>query len=294
MEIAVVKNAIGSLDELLSQAEQALWDVQREVFGIPGDGGYAYPREAMKGLLEELYDVLLVVLDAADMRETRALLINKWRVFVHDKGLGHTNDYRGLQNCDSPALTLLERLIKGLRIAVGKAIPIEEEWTLRKLEELLRYASALICKGQGPPADEDEFQKIMHDYLHACFHDDFKRKPSIGAILKDFQPDCGIASVGAAIEFKFIRTKEKASAAAIGIVEDANGYKGSKDWTRFYAVIYQAEPFISENDLQNELKRSEGTAWTAIVVNAPVTPHGLLERRKPSRWPSRRRQHVTH
>jgi len=290
MEIAVVKNAIESLDELLSEAKRALWDVQKEVFGIPSNGGYAYPREALKGLLDELCDVLLVVLDAADMRETRASLINKWRVFIHDRGLGHTNDHQGFQNCDSPALTFLDRLIKGLRIAVGKPIPNDEGWTVRKLDEVLRNTSVLVCKRQSPPADEDDLKKIMHNYLHACFRDDFRRNPTVGGILKDFKPDCGIASVGAAIEFKFIRTKEKTGVAVSSIVEDANGYKGSKDWTRFYAVIYQAESFISESDLQNELKRSEATEWTAIVVNGPMAPDGLLERRKPAGWLSRRRR----
>jgi hypothetical protein len=294
MEIAVVKNAIGSLDELLSEAKQALWDVQREVFGISGNGGYAYPREAMKELLEELCDVLLVVLEAADMRETRASVINKWRVFIDDKGLGHTNDYQEFQNCDSPALTFLERLIKGLRIAVGKAISSEEQWTLRRLEEILRNTSVLIHRRQNPPADEDALKKTMHDYLHACFHSDFRRKPAIGGILKDFKPDCGITSAGAAIEFKFIRTKENAGVAVTGIVADANGYKGSRDWTRFYVVLYQTEPFISENDFQSEMKRIEATAWTAIVVNGPVTPHRRLEPRKPARWLGRRRQHLTH
>ncbi len=79
MEIAVVKNAVGSLDKLLSNAKHALWDVEREVFGDPGYGeatGYVYPRAAMKGFLEELHDILLVVLEAADMPETRTSLIH--------------------------------------------------------------------------------------------------------------------------------------------------------------------------------------------------------------------------
>jgi hypothetical protein len=57
MDIAVVKNAVGSLEKLLSRAKEALWDVEREVFGDPGygdAGGYAYPRAAMKAFLEEL------------------------------------------------------------------------------------------------------------------------------------------------------------------------------------------------------------------------------------------------
>ena len=51
MNHAVLKNAVGSLDKLLSSAKGALWDVEREVFGNPGfgghAGGYANPRAAM-------------------------------------------------------------------------------------------------------------------------------------------------------------------------------------------------------------------------------------------------------
>jgi hypothetical protein len=47
MNSEVVKNAIGALDKLLSQTKNALWQVEREVFGDPGygsEGGrYEYP-----------------------------------------------------------------------------------------------------------------------------------------------------------------------------------------------------------------------------------------------------------
>lgn len=80
MNIDVVTNAIGALDKLLSQAREALWQVEREVFGDPGygaDGGtYEYPRRALQGYLGELHDILLVVLEAAEMPEARASLVN--------------------------------------------------------------------------------------------------------------------------------------------------------------------------------------------------------------------------
>jgi hypothetical protein len=38
MDIAVVKNALGSLDKVLSQAKQALRDIERETFGDHGFG----------------------------------------------------------------------------------------------------------------------------------------------------------------------------------------------------------------------------------------------------------------
>jgi hypothetical protein len=76
------------------------------------------------------------------------------------------------------------------------------------------------------------------------------RNPLIGGTLKNF--DCGIASVGAAIEFKIVHTKEQVAVAYSGIAEDTAGYRGSKDWTRFYSVIYQAEPLMLETHLRSD------------------------------------------
>src|SRR5438067_2255828 len=76
----VVKNAIGSLDKLLGNAKEALWDIEREEFGVsayPGEvGGFENPRRALKSFLEQLHNLLLVVLEAAGMPESRALLVN--------------------------------------------------------------------------------------------------------------------------------------------------------------------------------------------------------------------------
>jgi hypothetical protein len=163
-------------------------------------------------------------------------LIEAWRGFIDGKGLRHTNDDHEYEICHSPALTFLERLVKGLRTSVSEAISSEEAWTLNRLETMLRGTPGLVHRRQEAPANETELQKIMHDYLSACFPD-FRRNPVIGGTLKNFKPDCGIASVGAAIEFKIVHTKDQVTVAFSGIAEDTAGYKGSKDWTRFYSVI---------------------------------------------------------
>jgi hypothetical protein len=282
MDIAVVKNAVGSLDKLLSKAREALWDVEREVFGDPGYGhaaGYAYPRDAMGGFLQELHHVLLVVLEAADMPETRASLISAWRGFMDGEGLGHTNDDDESENCESPALTFLERLIQGLRITVSEAISSEEAWTLSRLEAMLRDTPGLMHRRQVVPANESELQKIMHDYLSACFPD-FRLNPPIGGTLKNFKPDCGIASVGAAIEFKIVHNREQMAIAFSGVAEDTAGYKGSKDWSRFYAVIYQAQPFMLESQLRSDLKRIGAATWTPFVVNGPTRAKKAVRNKK--------------
>ncbi len=114
--------------------------------------------------------------------------------------------------CESPALTFLERMIQGLRMTVSEAISSEEAWTLNRLEEMLRDTAALVHRRTISPANELELQRIMHDYLSACFAC-FMPNPSIGGMLKTFKPDCGIANVSAAIEFKFVRTKEDVATA---------------------------------------------------------------------------------
>jgi len=277
MDNLIVKNAIGGLDKLLSQARRALWEVGREVFvgydeGDEDHSGFADPRGALGANLEELHDILLVVLEAAQMPESRTSLVKAWPKFTSAKdGLRHTDEDHEYQDCTSPAFTCVERLIKALRMTVSQQITSEQAWTLTRLEAMLEDTPGLVHRQPKAPASEIDLQKIMHDYLSACFPD-FRKDPRIGGTIKNFTPDCGIASVGAAIEFKIAHTKQKAVVAFTGVVEDAGGYKGSKDWTRFYAVMYQAKPFILKSHLQSDMKRIGAATWKAILVNGATRP----------------------
>jgi hypothetical protein len=137
---------------------------------------------------------------------------------------------------------------------------------------MLRSTHVLIHRRKIQPAKEHDLQEPMHDYLRATFASDFRSNVTIGGGIKNFKPDCGIWSVGAAIEFKLVHTRDQVSPAVSGVIEDTAGYRGSKDWTRFYSVIYQAEPFISEAELLGDLKRAGAANWTPIVVNGLTAP----------------------
>jgi hypothetical protein len=277
MDSLIVKNAIGGLDKILSQARRALWEVGREIYvgydeEAEDQGGYADPRGALGANLEELHHILLVVLEAAQMPEARASLVKAWPKFTSVKdGLRHADEDHEYQDCTSPAFTFVERLIKALRMTVSQQITSEQAWTLARLEAMLEDTPGLVHRQDAPPADEADLQAIMHDYLSAAFPD-FRKNPQIGGSIKNFVPDCGIASVGAAIEFKIAHTKKKAVTAFTGVVEDTGGYKGSKDWTRFYAVMYQAKPFILKSHLQSDMKRIGAATWKAILVNGATKP----------------------
>jgi hypothetical protein len=283
MDGSVVRNALVALDKLLGQTKRALWEVERQVYGDPGygddQGSYEYPSFAMAGHLEELHGILLVVLEAAQLPDARQALLKAWPRFVSVKdGLRHTDDDDEGQNCSSPALTYAERLIKALRASVEGEILGEEAWTLNRLEAMLEDTAALVHRRGKPPTNELDLQEIMHDYLNACFAD-FRSNPPIGGTIKNFKPDCGIASVGAAIEFKLAHTKEQAVVSFTGVVEDVGGYKGSKDWTRFFAVMYQAKPFILKSHLVSDMKRIKAATWKAVLINGDTKPRAARKRR---------------
>jgi hypothetical protein len=192
-----------------------------------------------------------------------------WHDFTStEEGLGKIHENDDLQISMSPALTFLERVLNGLRMSASERMSSEEAWIMNRLEEMLRDTPTLVHRRGVNPTNELDLQKIMFDYLNACFPS-FRKNPPIGGALKVFVPDCGIASVGAAIEFKFVHTKSQMGVAFSGVAEDTAGYKGSKDWTRFYTVIYQTEPFMLESHLRHDLKRVGATTWTGIIVNGP-------------------------
>ena len=130
----MVQNAVGTLDKLLSEAKAALAQVQAETFKlwhVPSDGGvYDHPRGAMAEILQELYEVLLVVPEAAEMPQSRASLVTAWADFGSlPRKLEHTDDDSEYDYSSSPALTFLERIIKGLRTSVIAEFSSEDGWT---------------------------------------------------------------------------------------------------------------------------------------------------------------------
>ncbi|MGO8814971.1 MAG: hypothetical protein ACLQVG_09990 [Terriglobia bacterium] len=269
MDFVAVINALGPLDKLLSEAQSSLRQIEADIFGFAIQGGrYEYPEPALAMFLGQIHDRLLVVLEAAGLSETRSMLSETWKKLTDAKdGLRHTDCHGEGEFCESPALTLLQNIVEGLRMSSSGGISSEEAWTLNRLEAMLRDTPALVHRRANSPELEHELQKIMHDYLSACFSD-FQLNPPIGGTLKFFKPDCGIRSVAAAIEFKFVRKKEDVAVAFSGVAEDTAGYKGSKDWSRFYAVFYQVEPIILESHVRSDLKRIGAATWTPIVVNA--------------------------
>jgi len=154
MDKTVVKNSIGSLDQLLSRAKSALSQIEQDRFGLVDDsdtGGFVDPKAALGDTLEELHDILLVVLEAAEMPEAKASMIEEWPTFTSAKdGLSHVEVDTEFDYCASPALIFVKRLIEALRMSVSKQISSEEAWTLRDWRPCLRIRLDWCIDGRSP------------------------------------------------------------------------------------------------------------------------------------------------
>jgi hypothetical protein len=197
---------------------------------------------------------------AAGLSENAAVLKANWDASETEKW-NFDFDY-----LDSERLDLLKECIFGIRIiSVGgenSINGIERE----RLITLLDSTAQLVANRSIIPTNEQQVKVVMHDYLSVCFPSDFAKALTISGTLKNFQPDAGILSLEAAIEFKFATTEEAFKQQYSGILEDANGYKGSKDWTEFYAVFYMTSPFATKRKIELELRRKGIENWHVIPV----------------------------
>jgi hypothetical protein len=80
MNTIVVQNAIGELQKVLGKARDALTQIEAERHGYPEylpHIGYEYPEDALASHLDELQEMLMIVLEAAEMRGRARGLV--WR-----------------------------------------------------------------------------------------------------------------------------------------------------------------------------------------------------------------------
>jgi hypothetical protein len=224
------------------------------------------PEEALESYLDEAATLLAVVLDAAQLLETRSQLAQKWAQFAREKdGIGHTRFFSEVDWLESKPLGYLETVVKGVRLLQGTTTESYEAYELSKLYNLLSNTATLAHKRKVFPNNEHDVQNVMHDYLDAFFPQ-YTPSVQIARPIRNFKPDAGVINLRAAIEFKFAAQASEVPTAIGGIFEDEGGYAGSADWTRFYCVLYQTEPFVTNERFQAVFEKTASENWTPILV----------------------------
>ena len=271
MNSSAILSALTGLESSLESAREAKNQIEAEENNWRITGSfYDDPADALTSILNDIHEILLVVLEAADLHQTRNRLMEKWGKLQAEDGIGATSYNHQHDYLECPSFEYISTLIEGLRLVSGDAISLQESYELAKLEILLRKAPTLLHWRGIKPKGEMDLQKVMHDYLSAYFTE-YNHPVTISGIVKDFKPDGGVRNLRAAIEFKYASSREEVARSLGGIFEDAGGYNGSRDWTRFYSLIYQTEAFESEDRVRSEMTRAGLVTWRAILVTGSGT-----------------------
>jgi hypothetical protein len=271
MDIFPLKAALSDLERDMETARDAKYQIECEEAHGRSTGGWEEPAAVLPLFLTNVYETLLVVLEAAGLAQTRERLVETWGTFENDGGIGKTRFDEQYDYLESRPFDYMEKLVKNVRLLASEGLDTRDAYELAMLENFLRKTPVLLRKRKVVPTSEKEIREIMHDYLGALFTQ-YKPEITITGILKDFKPDGGVRNLKAGIEFKFAATHEEVTRAMGGIFEDVSGYSGSLDWIRFYTVIYQTEAFESEDRIKSELARA-GTVmtWKALLVTGAGT-----------------------
>ena len=262
MNTVMVRAALTGLERQLEKAR----DAKRQIVGQDSQGGgYAYPEAAFAWFLGDIYESLMLVLEAAALTEARSRLAAKWKEFENQEGgIGAVREEIDYE--ESPTLECLNRVIESLRVTAGEGLNPFDSYELTKLETILRNTPAIIRRAGVQPKGELDIQREMRKYLQAFFTE-YKKDITISGIIRDFKPDCGVRNLRTAIEFKYANSESEVARAIGGVFEDTSGYKGSPEWINFYALVYQTEAFESEDRVKSEISRAGVTlTWKAFLV----------------------------
>jgi len=276
MDAAMIRAALTGLEQQLEKARVA--KNQKVGEDSDGTGTYADPEAAFVWFLGGIYESLMLVLEAAGLTEARSRLAAKWEELKKQEG-GIGAVFDAMDYWESPTLDYLNRLVESLRVSAGEGLSTIDSYELAKLETVLQNTPAILRRAGVTPRRELDIQREMHKYLQAFFTE-YKKDVTIAGIIRDFKPDCGVRNLRTAIEFKYADREQKVARAIAGVFEDTSGYKGSPEWTNFYAVVYQTQAFESQDRVKSEISRA-GVAltWKAFLVTGAG-----------ARSPSRRRE----
>jgi len=210
---------------------------------------------------------LAVALDIAGLPGSQAQLAERWKEFSKKgDGVGNTHFYPDVDWMECPALSYLQNLVSGIRVARGKDTDLAERYELNKLELLLDKIPHMLAAEKVVPQNEKHIRDVAHKYLELYFTQ-YTTEVQIPGPTRPFKPDSGIIDLKVAIEFKFATTRDEVHREIGEIFEDTSGYANSLDWRRFYFVLYQTQALISKDRLKAELEKASRKNWTPILIS---------------------------
>lgn len=270
MSVTNLSQALATIQEGIRNANRVLGELENYLHA--GDGYTELESDLQMRLtwhLTSLGRQMPVLLEFAGLTATRSDFLTAWKDF--GEKVGHTETLATSEDVYlvSRPLELLEEIVRVLRGDSEAGIGEGQAAQLQTLEYVLRSTPQILRTRGVHPTKEIDVQRVLESHLEFTFSD-YTKQLTLPKGLKSFKPDGAIPSLEAVIEFKFIDSERAMPIALSGIMEDISGYGGSKDWRHFYSLMYQTEPFVSEERFRGSLRLSGNAAqWRTIVVTGP-------------------------
>ncbi len=168
----------------------------------------------------------------------------------------------------NPLVDTLAKYVK----AIGTIIPSQKleknkiDENLVLLRRILKGTPKIIADRGIEPQKESDVQREVYNTLIHIFPDTLREIP-IPKEVTTYKPDIGVRSLECAIEYKFVDNEKEAKKFLGGIYEDMFAYEGTKDWTKFYAIIYMTDNFFTQEQINSQLSVSKVKKnWEVILV----------------------------
>lgn len=281
MDTRSLKAVVAGMNEALALSEHILgkiYNLDMDVALFHSEDDRSGERTmlicSLKASLEAAAEQMSVYLELCGLKETRSDFLFKWKQLgpnLAEVTLNHTED-EDEQSC--PGYDYLSRLYWTFRQMLPEGpkqgVP-EQDYALRdQLLYVLRSTPQILRNYGITPKCEEDIKETMNKHLRTVFKD-YTSNPMIAKPIVNFKPDGGVRSLRSAVEFKFCQSETDIKTAIHGLTEDRSGYSGSKDWTNFYSVIFQTEPFINETEGGEALTSANNWKFMVVTGGNPKT-----------------------
>jgi len=155
---------------------------------------------------------------------TRARLMERWKWFQENGGISKTRFDPQFDYLESKPYDYLKTIIYGLRISTGENLSTGESYEVARPETILRKNARPAPQPACRPATGIRCSRSNERLIESILYRIQEKHPKWG-IIRDFNPDCGIRNLKAAIEFKY----EPDTAVTLLLGATQTSMKGSTD-----------------------------------------------------------------
>lgn len=277
---AFVRNIRVQYEKSWNRFNDLVFEYEHADVNVDDDGDVDAKRAALIDAIRRL--ILGIQLALEQLGDS--VLLHDFRRTVQGRDVLHVEPPTDMAHWNSPILHDISAYVDVLEDACGA--PALER---RLLEDLLQGTGTWLLRNEIVPAREEDIKRPMNLLLKQVFPTSHAN-PQIGHIFKVFEADCGIPDLLTAIEYKYIDAPEKLGSTVASLYEDFSGYEGSRQWQRFYAVIYQTRPFATKQELIREKKLARiGDNWDFFLVHGQGKDGGESKLAPPTKATSGKR-----